>query len=113
MTFSFIPPGSFLMGSPQGEPGRREEEVRHRVTLTRPFSLPTCPVTWARWRLATGRNSLRLQGEDDHPVAEVSWDDCQKFCRGLRRRTGLRFRLDQAGRPGLRPFRAAAAGRPL
>ena len=39
MTFSFVPPGSFLMGSPAGEPERSELETQHRVTLTRGFLL--------------------------------------------------------------------------
>src|SRR5436309_1085636 len=39
MTFAFIPPGSFLMGSPESEEGRTDGEVRHRVTLTTGFWL--------------------------------------------------------------------------
>src|SRR3954470_15869701 len=35
MAFSFVPPGSFLMGSPESEEGRQHDEVLHRVTLTR------------------------------------------------------------------------------
>src|SRR4051812_388745 len=34
MTFNFIPPGSFLMGSPPQEEGREDTEVLHRVGLT-------------------------------------------------------------------------------
>src|SRR3954464_5173156 len=33
MTFSFVPPGSFLMGSPEGEEERGGDEEQHRVTL--------------------------------------------------------------------------------
>src|SRR3954447_8768011 len=43
MVFNFIPPGSFLMGSPPQEEGRRADEVLHRVTLTREFWLGIYP----------------------------------------------------------------------
>jgi len=32
-----IPAGSFLMGSPAGEPARRDDESQHKVTISRPF----------------------------------------------------------------------------
>jgi len=32
-----VPAGSFTMGSPEGEIGRRADEVRHEVTISRPF----------------------------------------------------------------------------
>src|SRR5262245_22001735 len=37
MAFHFIPPGTFLMGTPEAEEGRSEDETLHRVTLTRGF----------------------------------------------------------------------------
>ena len=37
MPFRYAPPGTFTMGSPEGEPGRDGDEVRHEVTLTRGF----------------------------------------------------------------------------
>src|SRR4051794_17771474 len=62
MTFSFIPPGTFIMGSPPQEEGRGDHEwlganeVQHQVTLTRGFWLGTCPVTQAQWQAVMGRN---------------------------------------------------------
>jgi formylglycine-generating enzyme required for sulfatase activity len=41
-----IPGGTFLMGSPQGEPGRNADEgPQHEVTI-RPFWMSTMEVTW-------------------------------------------------------------------
>jgi hypothetical protein len=34
MVFAWLPPGSFLMGSPRGEEARNDDEDEHRVTLT-------------------------------------------------------------------------------
>jgi len=37
MKLARIPAGSFMMGSPQNEADRREDEVQHEVTISRPF----------------------------------------------------------------------------
>src|SRR5262245_38336195 len=68
MTFNWIPPGSFLMGSPESEEGRRDEEKLHRVRLTRDFWLGVYPVTQSQWRYTTGRKPSRFKGAD-LPVA--------------------------------------------
>ncbi len=41
LDFVEIPPGEFAMGSPVGEPGRREYEILHGVKITKPFFLQT------------------------------------------------------------------------
>jgi uncharacterized protein (TIGR02996 family) len=92
MTFSFIPPGSFLMGSPEDEEGRRDEETPHRVTLTRGFWLGTTPVTQAQWTAVLLNNPSYFEGED-LPVEVVSWEDGQEFCRQVSQRVGKRCRL--------------------
>ncbi|MCX6878445.1 MAG: SUMF1/EgtB/PvdO family nonheme iron enzyme [Verrucomicrobia bacterium] len=40
MKFALIPPGEFMMGSPETEVKRSPEETQHRVRLTRPFHSP-------------------------------------------------------------------------
>ncbi len=40
-----IPAGSFVMGSPKDEADRREDEVPHEVTITRPFYMGVYEVT--------------------------------------------------------------------
>jgi formylglycine-generating enzyme required for sulfatase activity len=37
MQFVWIPPGTFLMGSPKEEQYRRGDETQHKVTLTKGF----------------------------------------------------------------------------
>src|SRR5947209_14939481 len=39
MKFALIPPGSFLMGSPESEKYRREDETQHSVEITHPFCM--------------------------------------------------------------------------
>jgi uncharacterized protein (TIGR02996 family) len=93
MPFSFIPPGSFLRGSPKGEEGRLAvEEVRYRVTLPSGFWLGVHPVTQAQWQAVTRKCPSRYRG-GARPVEMVSWEDCVAFCRQLGQKTQRRFRL--------------------
>jgi uncharacterized protein (TIGR02996 family) len=79
MTFSFVPPGSFLMGSNNG--GDDEQPV-HTVKLTKSFYLGIYPVTQAQWKTVMGIEPSEFKGAD-RPVECVSWDDCQAFCKKL------------------------------
>ncbi|GAB6096840.1 formylglycine-generating enzyme family protein [Desulfatiferula olefinivorans] len=87
MTFVYIPPGTFAMGSPPSEPGRDGDEGRHTVTLTRGFYMQTTEVTQGQWKQVTGKNPSRftdlLRSHDDWPVECVSWNDVQEFIRKL------------------------------
>ncbi len=83
----WIEPGNFWMGSPQGEPGRREDEVRHQVHLTEGFWLADTPCTQAVWIGLMGKNPSRFQSPD-RPVEQVTWEECQEFCRLLAEPTG-------------------------
>ncbi|MGZ0170988.1 MAG: SUMF1/EgtB/PvdO family nonheme iron enzyme [Planctomycetales bacterium] len=78
--------GSFLMGSPEGEPGRRDNEgPQHEVRISRGFWMFDTPCTQALWEAVMGENPSRFQ-TPDRPVENVSWEDCQKFFEGLKER---------------------------
>ena len=73
----WIPPGRFVMGSPEGEPGRyKDEGPQHEVTITRGFWLGETPVTQALWEAVMGENPSHFK-TPDRPVEQVSWEDCQ------------------------------------
>ncbi|MBA4192072.1 MAG: formylglycine-generating enzyme family protein [Planctomycetaceae bacterium] len=74
MTFSFIPPGSFLMGGNSWD----TEELVHKVRLTKGFFVGVHPVTQAQWRAVMGTDPSHFKGPN-RPVENVSWDDCQEF----------------------------------
>ncbi|MBP7867180.1 MAG: formylglycine-generating enzyme family protein [Acidobacteria bacterium] len=95
MKFVRIPPGSFTMGSPDGEPGRFIDETQHRVTLSRPFELQTTEVTQGQWEAVMGNNpSYFRNAGKDAPVESVSWEDCQEFIRKLNEKDpGKGYRL--------------------
>jgi formylglycine-generating enzyme required for sulfatase activity len=92
MKLAWIPPGNFVMGSPPGETDRYDDEVPHRVTLTKGIWLGVYPVTQAQWQKVMKNNPSCFTGED-RPVEQVSWDDCQEFCRKLSVREGKTYRL--------------------
>jgi formylglycine-generating enzyme required for sulfatase activity len=72
-----IPAGSFMMGSPDTERGRRAGEgPQHPVTLTQGFYLGEDEVTRRQWRAVMGANPSSLAAcGDDCPVETVSWND--------------------------------------
>jgi formylglycine-generating enzyme required for sulfatase activity len=80
----WMAPGEFTMGSPQDEPGRRDDEIQHPVILTRGFWLAetTCPQEL--WQVVMGRNPSVFRG-NDRPVEQVSWADVQHFLVQLNR----------------------------
>ncbi|MCE9568260.1 MAG: SUMF1/EgtB/PvdO family nonheme iron enzyme [Planctomycetes bacterium] len=78
ITFSYIPPGTFLMGGNVTD----DEKPVHKVTLTKGFYLGVHPVTQALWKAVMGKAPSHFKGEA-RPVEQVSWTDCQKFCKKL------------------------------
>ncbi len=78
----WIPPGSFMMGSPENEKGRYANETQHRVTLTQGFWLSETSVTQEQWQAIMGNNPGKPK-ERRLPVNNVSWDDCQRFIKKL------------------------------
>ncbi len=84
MRFVHIPAGTFLMGSPETEPGRETDETRHRVTLTRGFYMQTTEVTQGQWQAIMGENpSGYPELGENGPVEQVSWEQCQAFIKRL------------------------------
>ena len=75
----WIPPGRFLMGSPETEVGRWDDEGPvHEVELSAGYWLGETPVTQALWEAVMGENPSHFQGAT-RPVEQVSFEDCQEF----------------------------------
>ena len=82
----WIPPGRFLMGSPEGEPGRFDwEGPRHEVTIGQGFWLFDTACTQALWQAVMGDNPSEFKTAD-RPVENVSWDDVQVFLKEVDKR---------------------------
>ena len=113
-----IPAGSFLMGSPEdepgglvsrlwrgprgskaGEPGRSANEGPQHLVQVPDFELGRTPVTFAQWDACVADGGCKHRPDDqgwgrsDRPVINVSWHDAQEFLAWLSRKTGKTHRL--------------------
>ena len=96
-----IPAGSFMMGSPEGEPGRLADEgPQHKVTISRPFAIGKYAVTFAEWDACVADGGCggykpgdNGWGRGDRPVIFVSWGDAQAYVAWLSAKTGKTYRL--------------------
>jgi formylglycine-generating enzyme required for sulfatase activity len=94
MKLVLIPPGEFMMGSPEGEKVGRyyDEGAQHRVKITRGFYLGATEVTQAQWQKVMGNNPSKFKG-DNLPVDMLTWHDAMEFCRKLSAMEGKQYRL--------------------
>jgi formylglycine-generating enzyme required for sulfatase activity len=95
MRLALVPAGRFLMGSPDDEKERHDDEALHEVEIDRPFFLGAFEVTQEEYRKVTGKSpsyfaasgpgKARVKGLDTRrfPVERVSWDDAVAFCAAL------------------------------
>jgi formylglycine-generating enzyme required for sulfatase activity len=118
-----IPGGTFRIGSPAGERGRRADEGPQRLVKLRPFWMGKTEVTWDEYDLflqqpTTVRDRVgdvvehtegpadaitgpsppypdetHGFGREGHPVVGISHHAAMEYCRWLSRRTGRRYRL--------------------
>ncbi len=98
MAFVYIPPGSFMMGSPSGESGRDNDEKQHRVTLTKGYYMQTTEVTQGQWEKVMGSRPWSgkdyVQENANNPAVYVSWEDCKAFIQRLNGKEGThKYRL--------------------
>ena len=92
--FVDIAPGCFLMGSAEQEHGRDQDELRHRVCITRPYALGRYEVTQNQWRAVMDETPAYFRTCGGQcPVERVSWTDVQAFITKLNTMTGEPYRL--------------------
>ena len=89
MKLVLIPKGTFMMGSPESEKGRYENETEHEVTISKDYYLGVYEVTQAQYEKVMGNNPSHFQGaivgneNADLPVENVPWHDAVEFCKKL------------------------------
>jgi formylglycine-generating enzyme required for sulfatase activity len=104
MKLVLIPKGTFMMGSPETEKGRQENETQHEVTISKDYYLGVYEVTQAQYEKVMGKNPssfpvAKVGNENaDLPVENVSWDDAVEFCKKLsdlpeEKKAGREYRL--------------------
>jgi formylglycine-generating enzyme required for sulfatase activity len=65
MRLAYVPPGKFMMGSPENEPGRESQERQHEVELTKGFYLGAHEVTVGQFRQFVRDAKYQTDGERD------------------------------------------------
>ena len=97
----YIPGGTFIMGSPQDEEKRYEDEgLQHEVTVS-PFFIGKYPVTQKQWHMIASlpqvNRELKLNPFDfedsNNPVEQIEFLDAIEFCDRLSEYTGKVYRL--------------------
>ena len=108
MKMVLIPPGEFVMGSPENEEGRLGDEgPQHRVRITKPYYLGMYEVTQGEYERVldtnpsafsrNGNRSGRVSGQDTSrfPVERVygtmRWTSARRFRRCLRSKRRVGF----------------------
>ncbi|MBF0225048.1 MAG: SUMF1/EgtB/PvdO family nonheme iron enzyme [Desulfobacterales bacterium] len=80
MEFVYIPAGEFIMGSPENEDARTENEYQHNIIFSKGFYIQTKLVTQAQWKKVMGNNpSFFEKSGDTFPIENVSWNSIQEF----------------------------------
>ena len=85
--------GTFQMGAtPEMDPDALAHEAPvHSVTLS-DYYIGQIEVTQALWKTVMGTNPSTVK-DNNRPVNNVSWEDCQVFIEKLNQTTGYSFRL--------------------
>ena len=96
-----IPGETFMMGSPNCETERSDDEgPQHQVTLAK-FWMGKYPITQAQWRAVAAMPQVKIDLDpnpsyfkgDNRPVERVSWNDAVEFCDRLSQKLGQPYTL--------------------
>lgn len=87
LSFTKIPAGTFMMGSPEQEEGRdKDESPMTQVHIEKAFYLGTFEVTQKQWLAIMHYNPSTFKNHINHldcPIETVSWQECQIFIKKL------------------------------
>jgi formylglycine-generating enzyme required for sulfatase activity len=97
MTFKEILAGTFMMGSPETEKNRGDDEHQHKVTISTSFYMQTTEVTQEQWTAVMGTEPWKGKSDvkegANYAATYVSWDDAVAYCKKLSAKEGKTYRL--------------------
>lgn len=92
-----VEPGTFMMGSPESEPGRFADERQHEVTISKPYYLAATEMTTEQYyeimksKLYDPKYIPTVK-KDSKP-ASATWDNAVKYMEVLSIDSGYKFRM--------------------
>jgi len=90
----WIPPGTFMMGSPSTEQTRfYYENPQTQVTISQGFWMSKYEVTQGEYQVVMGRNPGFFTGDLSMPVEGMSWLDATNYCWKLTQQENVARRL--------------------
>lgn len=97
LEFVWVPPGCFVMGSPETEKDRGANETSHQVCL-KGFWMGKTEVSNEQYRLFvpnhdSGAYESYSLNEPKQPVVRVNWQEAVTYASGMADKTKLRIRL--------------------
>jgi formylglycine-generating enzyme required for sulfatase activity len=93
------PSGRFMMGSPDSEAGRNDNEgPQHPVTFPHQFAVGRYAVTFEEWDACVADTGCEQRsdagwGRGRQPAINISWHDAKSYVAWLANRTGKPYRL--------------------
>jgi formylglycine-generating enzyme required for sulfatase activity len=96
-----VPAGSFMMGSPESEKDRDDDEgPQHKVTIGKPFAVGRFAVTFDEWDACVADGGCGGHRPNDYdwgrgrrPVVNVTRENAKIYLAWLSRKTGKVYRL--------------------
>jgi len=84
--YVWIPPGEFMMGSPESEEGRDNDEHLHPVRITYGFWMKETEVTQGEFEPVVGYSRYWSKGFWK-PVSKMTFDEAMEYCQILTERS--------------------------
>ena len=89
-----ISPGTFVMGTPRGDQGRRQGETERLIKITRPFYVGVREIINKEFRQfkprhTSGAETFRELSNGLHPAVMLTWEEAVDFCQKLSSKESL------------------------
>ena len=89
-----VSPGTFVMGTPRGDQGRRQGETERLIKITRPFYVGVREIINKEFRQfkprhTSGAETFRELSNGLHPAVMLTWEEAVDFCQKLSSKESL------------------------
>jgi formylglycine-generating enzyme required for sulfatase activity len=86
-----------MMGSPDTEKDRQDDEHQHKVTISKAFYMQTTELTQGQWTAVMGTEPWKgksfVKEGPNYAATYVSWNDAVAYCKKLSEKEGKTYRL--------------------